>query len=262
MKAKVMAGMIIAGLVWGMDWSVYEVTVVSKTNRNYRPLVILQDKKGFVFSVEDEDTISEEQVKSLLEIKDYVSRWSRVAVESLVFVPVDTGWDVLLFPRAVMYKGNNLASYLPAGMRFLWRGSLVYDFRMLVATNLLRIRGSYENEEELLSHMNRAVQYPLLYMRSDDMDIVLQKLETVEERSILLQAENEALKKLWLAYLNRNFFGQLRPIKNELIERVVKLKEEYPYWGRRDIYEKVRQEGLKVSQKEVDLILLVYFSQY
>ncbi|MFN4216480.1 MAG: hypothetical protein ACK4HQ_03650, partial [Brevinematales bacterium] len=155
----------------------------------------------------------------------------------------------------------NIVSYIPAGMRFSWRMGLFCDFRMIVGTNLVRIRSAYENEEELLSRMHRAVKYPALYMRSEDMDILLQKVEEVEEKQVFLEAENISMKKLWLAYLNRNFFGQLRPIADDKIERVVAIKKHNPHWGRKDIYQALVSEGLPISQKEVDLILLVYFGE-
>lgn len=261
MKKSFFLCMVMFTSLWAIDWQGYNLEVVQQTNKNGIPLVVLKDTRGFVFSVENTPLLLEEQVGVLLRIKDMIAQWSRIVPESVSFIPTENGLEILVLPKVVIYRGENMVSYIPAGMRFSWRMGLVYDFRMIVGTNLVRMRAAYENEEELLSRMHRAVKYPALYMRSDDMDILLQKVEEVEERQLVLEAENTALKKLWLAYLNRNFFGQLRPIADEKIDRVVATKKNNPHWGRKDIYQKLTSEGLRISQKEVDLILLVYFGE-
>ncbi|MCX7882152.1 MAG: hypothetical protein N2314_02895 [Brevinematales bacterium] len=247
--------------LWAIDWQAYNLEVVSSTNKNAVPVVVVRDQQGFVFSVENTNLLSEKHIGTLLQVKEVMAKWTRIVPESLSFLLTENGMDILLLPKVVIYRGQDIAPYIPSGMRFFWRVGLVYDFRMIVGTNLVRIRGSYESEEELLARMQRAVMYPTLYMRSEDMDILLQKVESVEERQVILEAENVALKKLWLAYLNRNLFGQLRPIADDKIEKVVSLKKTHPHWGRKDIYHNLLSEGVKISQKEVDLILLVYFGE-
>ncbi len=262
MKRLVVVGMFCTLSLWGIEWPNYGLDVIGMTNKETTSVVFLKDTRGLVFSVENPDMLPETMVVSLLQLKDMIASWTRIVPESLGFVYTGTGLEVLLVPRVVMYRGQNLSLYLPSGMRFSWKVGLTYDFRMLIGTNLVRIRGAYESEEELLARMNRAVHYPALYMRSDDMDLLLQKLEGVEERTVLLEAENTVLKKLWLAYLNRNIFGQLRPISDAVIDRIVALKKNSPHLDRKDIYKQLRTENLRVSQKEVDLVLLVYFGQY
>jgi len=261
MKQVMFLGLLLYASLWAVDWSSYRIERVEQTNATNTESVLLRDERGFLFSVVREENLQPEQVGSLLQIKDMIATWTRIVPESVSFIPTEGGLEILVLPRVVVYKGQNFLPYLPAGMRFSWRMGLVYDFRMMIDTNLVRIRGPYESEDELLARMHRAVMYPLLYMRSEDMDVVLQKLESIEERQVVLEVENAALKKLWLAYLNRNLFGKWRPIADEKIDRVVALKKTSSYLGRKDIYQKLRSEGMDISQKEVDLILRVYFGE-
>ncbi|URA09935.1 hypothetical protein [Thermospira aquatica] len=262
MKRVILGGIFFTVSLWGVEWQNYGLEVMGTTNKENALVVFLKDNKGTTFSVENGEALPETTVVSLLQLKDMMVSWTRIVPDSLSFVYTGTGLEVLLVPKVVRYRGQDLVSYLPAGMRFSWKVGLTYDFRMLIGTNLVRIRGAYESEEELLARMNRAVQYPSLYMRSEDIDLLLQKVESIEERTVFLEAENAALKKLWLAYLNKNIFGQLRPISDAVIDRIVALKKTNPRMDRKEIYNQLRAENLRVSQKEVDLVLLVYFGQY
>lgn len=92
--------------------------------------------------------------------------------------------------------------------------------------------------------------------------------ETVENVADIRQDDSELedavtdLRSAVLAFNNRTFFGRVRPLEPEIVERIVEIRREEPGIEVSEIRDRLSEEGLSASGNEVEIVLAVYFSQF
>ena len=89
--------------------------------------------------------------------------------------------------------------------------------------------------------------------------------ETLERtRQDLAEARAEVfdLRYAVLAFNNATFFGRDRPIDEQVIDRIVELRNRNPGIERDEIRDRLSEEGLDASRNEVELVLAVFFRHF
>lgn len=250
-----------AGL-YAYDWQSQGLTVVSNGNSTDRPSVTLKDSRNHVFTVVETVPVSDLFVTKILRYKDEFFAMRTLAIKSLTFTVYEDSFEVVLMPASFVIDGKDLNEYLPSGMLFYYQNDLNYDFRMNIGTVFMKIKGLYINEDAMVRKIRSAVSDPDAYIRRDDPDFVLSKLDELEgEIEYLKNAVFEA-KYAEVCLANRGFFGGSRPVSREFVNTVLQYKTDHPAASYANIVIEFDRQGMQYSKKELKLILEVFFNEF
>lgn len=287
-ERMIAAAAFVACLVWvpvnghALEDAGYEVLETREVDDTVRRTV--RDEEGNEFDVRSsEEDLSDRQIRVLDVIVQTVFSIDALEVESMRVLFADERADILVVPSSLEYEDEELADYTPSGLQFMFNEVLEYDFRVLVDDYFLRFAGQYIDEEQFLSRLADAIDDPVGFLESQRPELLAQRLDEVEEsfeeqsaeladtQEIVEQTREELeetraevfdLRYAVLAFNNANWFGRDRPIDQEVIDRIVELKQDNPDIERGDIRDRLSDEDIDASGNEIDLVLSVYFGEF
>ncbi len=102
-------------------------------------------------------------------------------VENLKVVFTAGRVEIVLIPSTFSYNGMDLAQFMPSGMQFYYTDFLEYDFRLRVNQYFLRFAGRYTDEKAFADRLVDVVKNPTSFLRSQDPEYMLQRLDTIEK---------------------------------------------------------------------------------
>ncbi|OHD61504.1 MAG: hypothetical protein A2014_03765 [Spirochaetes bacterium GWF1_49_6] len=277
MKVKISVLFIFFALIvtpaFASVWDGAGLTQVSEGVEDDKKTVTLQNESGAQFKVIYSADVSDKQAAKIADVAGEITGWKTIPLNDLRFFISDKTIDVVVSPVKIEINKTNFLSYFPSGLFFfvdLNDYILRYDFRMNYKGNLfLRVKGIYVNETELRKQIESAVANPKAYIKTGDLEYLVNKLEDLEAKVALLkydlyaiQEENFRLKAAVVSLQNRSFFGDVFPVPIETVTKVVEFKKENPSMNKDQIQKEMEKQGVKVSGNEVFLILSVYFNEY
>ena len=200
------------------------------------------------------------------------------------------GFEAVIVPESFVKDDIDFASYLPAGLTFVYRTYTVYDFRMLKDNYFVRIRGEYFSPEDLLEKMKSAYDDPVKYIVSHNPEYVVTKLGELElensnqescldkmekEYQKLSEAHNDLMKQhmelmadysklkfAFIAAVKKGIYGSKKPVPQEHIDKVLAIKKANPSYTYNEIYAEMKSQGIKISKGKVALILNTYLGDF
>jgi hypothetical protein len=167
---------------------------------------LVEDGSGAQATLVTEGPVTPEQQKVLLDLRDRVRSFTLLRVRTARVLFAAGAAQVLLVPAAYPYQGQDLAPFLPGGLRFQVDGTVNYDFRMLVGHYFLRMAGPFQGDEPLARRLAEAVATPAAFLNaetagylSDRFASIESKLQDVEGRGTIaiqdLETKVDALER-------------------------------------------------------------------
>ena len=246
------------------DWGTLGVKVIKQEPPDEQTgaiVVALEDQAGRAFSVSHVKDLKAEEAGELLKFKDALHAWKIMKIGKLFIQIADQALEAQIVPEKFECKGQEYASYLPAGLLVTKTDALEYNFRIQVKNNFIRIKGLYSDENELCGKLQQAVANPQDYIRRRDPEYVLKKLEELETRLAQMERRNLQLQRAVVTLHNQGFFSGPTAPDQKVIDRVIALKKKDPAMTSAQIAEALKTDGLTASARELSLILLVYFNE-
>lgn len=111
-------------------------------------------------------------------------------VESLKVVFTSDRPQIIVIPSSFVYNGTDIAKYAPSGLQFYHADNLQYDFRLHVTNFFLRVTGTYTDEKSLAERLVQAINSPASFLRSQDPEYMLQRIDALEKEVADLTASN------------------------------------------------------------------------
>lgn len=237
------------------DWNRNNVTIVEQSVEESKTTQALKDEKGRLFGITYYNDINEETAKRVLSLKDDFYGWQSMKVGKLDFTYSEGGLQISLIPEKYESGGVDFNQYMPSGMLFAYTTLLQYDFRINVSNLFVRIKGDFTTEARFSEKIAAAIRNPQEFIKRRDPEYLLQQIEGLEDSMA-------KLKSAIVSVNNKGFFGGVEPIPQDTINRVVGIRAGNPQITVEQISKALEKEKVKASDREINLILNVYFNQF
>lgn len=271
-RVTVLTGVVLlcaAGLSAGElpDFPAIGLRVVSSTNfEDGRTQALLKDTAGRECTVSWDVAPDSSALRKITELRDIVNGWNGLEIRTLSLIVSGQTVEALVIPEKLTIEGNDIARFVPAGLGLYYREYVQFDFRMVKDSISMRIAGRFIDRTGLAALMQRAIDNPLTFAdktnymaRLDRLDRVLEELAA---RNAKLEREHQLLRHATLRLFNTGFLSGPDEIPEKSVKRAVAIKTANPGFKADAVRKALRQEGVKLSGGEVELILAVYFNEW
>lgn len=254
--------LLVSGGLWAAtEWASAGFTPGETRSEGERTIDVLKDASGFSFEAGHKGDLSSGELDKLRELHRIFFNFTGLKVKRLV-VNVDAGKvEALVQPESIEYKGKDLKDNVPSGMAFTHSGTISYDFRMTQSNIFMKVRGPFDTAEALLKKMNEAVESPLQFIRRNDPEYFIDRLNSIDDSFLSAKREIDTLRLGSLAYLNAGIFGIPQPIAAKSVSRCVEIRSQNPTWTKKQIADQLKKDNVKLNDREISLILAVFFNQ-
>lgn len=262
MKRIILAVTVVILLVsvhsYAVDWKKFDGEIISTSQDGQKTVVTLKDRKNKVFKIIYHDEAMLEKVAPKInKYKKEFYDWQEITFTDISFMVFDNYLEVIVIPQKIAHQQTNLAKAIPAGITMLSppdQEKMHYDFRIIKDDYFLRIEGDYTNEEELITKLRYAYDYPLVYLRRADSGLVKGGSQN--------GATDEKTRQALLYLLNEDWNGRPKSVPPAIINQVVELKENNPWMSKRELWKVLKKDKVKISKRELELILIIYFNEF
>lgn len=230
--------------------------VLSVSNNETETNITLQDKNSNVFLVDFLDPMDDNTMSRILKLKNDFYTWPELKINRIQFRFSDGELEMTLLPDRFLCNNTNVMPYLPAGMLFRYTDTLHYNFRMVKENLFLKLEGIFLNRIEFSQRLLDALRNPLAYIKKQDPEYFMAKLDLLQGQMDALTRENNTLKWALITLINEE------KITEENIAKVVKIKKGNPRLNPGQIRDILSKEKVKLSKGQISVILTVYFSEY
>ena len=247
---------LLTGGAFAYDWAGKGLSVAGEAKEGEATVLTLKDAEGRSFTVNAVAEIDEAAGNKIIELKNAFFAWNTIKIGSMAFEKKADALNIAILPAEFSYKGLNILEYMPAGISLSFTDALVYNFRITRSNIFIRIYGEYVDEQELCEKIYEGASNPAGYIRKREPEYFLSRINE-------LKTANERLTAAVLAMHNTGFLGfGASPIDKKAIARVIELKKQSPGMSRGDLERALEKEKIKISGKELDLILSVFFNEF
>ncbi|MCP4129898.1 MAG: hypothetical protein GY754_02670 [bacterium] len=252
--------------VYAFDWSAQGLRVQDTRQEENETNLVIADEAGTTFGVKYFGTLADDKGSKIIELNKSFRTWKNMKVRNVNFLVSNEIIQIIIVPSEFKYKTVDILKYLPAGMMFTYIESreykLKYNFRITKDNLLVRVKDDFVDEERLSKNLNEAIKDPLAYIKRRDPDYFLKKLNDLEEKNKKLLEQYNKLRYTILTLHNSGFFSGATAVKKKVLERIIDIKTEDPKLGTDAISKKLEKEKLEASDKEIELILNIYFNEF
>ena len=247
----------------GYDWSRSGVRVLNRSEFEGRQLIRLQDSAGQNFQVSSDRDLTREDAKNILKYVKVFNSWTGLSIRRLEFFIFDANLDILVVPTALTYENTDLGKLVQTGLKFSFAaGALEYNFRIQVNKFFVKITGLYTDQAEICGKLLEAKENPRDYIRKRDPEFLLRKLEAMEKRLEEQKLNQFRLRMAVITLHNTGFFSGPSAVNAGEIKKLVELKLKNPGLTAEQLATRAQQSGIKLSSKEIKLVLMVYFNSF
>jgi len=276
-------------VVFAQDLSPWGMTIIGSDGKDHYEV---EDKGGYRFYLSWEN---EQALKSGLEIAELpvreILKWSNLSIEKLTVDLEDNRVGVNIVPASYVNNDLDMARYMPSGMQFYISEYTEYDFRMFKDSIFLRMKGQLFSEEQFSEKLYKALDDPVLYIRTTDPEYVFRKFDNLDSvleansagiielneklnkkldkiNSELVLELEEVRKQMFklaegsTALLNSGFMWKGRALEEKAAEYILKWKAENPALTIAEGTSLLSGEGLKLSKWEIKILFYLYFNDY
>lgn len=249
--------------LYAYDW---QKSGIVKTSNTDGGISEFRDSSGNVFYIENEDSISDSSAVKIIDIKNIIFQWKNIEVSRLKFLVKSNEIEVSVIPSSFTYNNTDVMTNIKAGLLFSYTDeALRYNFRILTKNVFVRISGVYLDETLLCKKVVEAVKDPQSFIQRRDADYFLSMIEKLNTKVEQLEADvvnsNKRINYAVMAFQNDRFFAGRKPVSDEVVAEVIKLKSDNPKLTKDEIKEKLNAKKIKYSEKELKIILAVYFGE-
>lgn len=240
------------------NWNKLDAALIDKSEDGSKTILTLKDKKDQIFKVvyQDEAMLNKAAPK-IIKYKNEFFGWREISFTELSFLVFDDFLEVIVMPRKITYKNNNLAPTVPSGITMVSKDGqdgMHYDFRIIKENYFLRIEGDYLNEGELLTKLGYAYDYPLEYQQQSESSVS----NTISQNG----ATDEKTRQALIYLMNEDWNGRLKSVPPETIKKVVELKQNNPWMTKTQLWKELKREKVRLTKRELELILIIYLNEF
>lgn len=240
------------------DWKKLDAEQIDKSKDGSKTVITLKDKKEQIFKlVYQDEKMLDKAAPKIIKYKNELYGWREISFIELNFLVFDDFLEVIVMPEKIMHNDNNLATAVPSGITMVSKPDqdlMRYDFRIIKDNYFLRIDGDYLSEGELMAKLCYAYDYPSLF---------LQRSETNVGGAGSPNGVNDEKTRQALIYLlNEDWNGRPKSVPSETIKKVVNLRQNNPWMSKTELWEELKREKIKVTKREFELILIIYFNEF
>ncbi len=247
---------------YGWEWTTKGYTMISTTNVDEKTHLQINDSLNRSFSISYSGELSEKMQDRVVAYFKEFQGWNSLKIREIRFDIEEGILKIVVLPESLKLEGNDISSFIPAGIFLAFDQDMVYDFRMMKGAVFMRIKGLYINETELLKKMDQALKNPDAYIKRNDPDYILAKLEELDQSVEVLQLDNYRLKIALMSLQNRGLFGKVYPVDQQLLKKVVEIRKEAPNLTRPELEKRLLSQGQKFSKRELYLIFAVVYNEF
>lgn len=255
--------------IFPADWAKKGFKENSPVPWNGKSKTEIQDAQGKSFFLITSSEIDEKRMNQILQLRDIFTHWQGLEIKQLSFTVNADNLEIWILPSVFQTSKGNIASYMPSGMIFYAADAVYYDFRMVKDNVFFKIRGNYLSLDSLISQIHKAMDNPLAYIRLYDPDYYLVKMDEygrdVEKLKAQMEEQQKGLDLLRGAVMyfqNSGFLSGNAQVSKTALDRLVFLKKGNPKLSKKDAASQLEKEGIKISDREIELIFAVYFNQF
>lgn len=244
---------------------------------------------------------NQSRMEFLRQAKNIILSWRYLVPKEIKIFFQPEQVEIRVNPESFVYQGNDYSDFIPSTVSFYYANTLEYDFRILVENITLRVRGPYFNEDQLAAKLKSAVENPVAYIQSNDPEYIVRRLGEISGDMETLKAENtdarakiasleerlelavsaleeltesyselsdsvsDTLKNLKLgtiAVSNQGLFSSIKDFNKEAVEQAIALKTENPSFSEDELLAACKDQGIKITPKEIHIIFKVYFNEF
>lgn len=216
----------------------------------------LVDNYSNQFVIIEKSDIDTETAEKVIKLKDDFFNWKSMKIDKIKFLVSKSKIDIVILPLSFTCNSNNIIPHIPAGLFFIYTDALKYNFRMIKDNIFIRMEGYFINEQVFNDKIEMALKDPSIYVKSHDPAYIVFKLDSLENDLAKLNKENSMLRKAVINLLNKT------SVSDDTVKKVIKLKTNNPSLNAEQITIKINGQGIKISEKTVNLILAVYFNEF
>lgn len=263
MKRIILAIIIVFLILTGVhshafDWKKFDGEIINTAQDGQKTVVTLKDRKNKVFKIiyQDEGML-EKVTPKINKYKKEFYDWREITFTDISFMVFDNYLEVIVIPREIPHGQTDLAKAVPAGITMLSppdQEKMHYDFRIIKDDYFLRIEGDYINEEELITKLRYAYDYPLVYLRRADPGLAKDVIPNT--------ATDERTRQALLYLFNEDWNGRPKSVPPGTINKVIELKENNPWMSKQELWKALKKDKVKISKRELELILIIYFNEF
>ncbi len=185
---------------YGVDLQNYGFSVTNTQQENNQTVYTVQAANGFSFTVASSAPLTDSNAKVLQTAVSTLSNWKLLKIQQAKIVFNGSRADILIIPSSFVYKGVDLAKYMPSGMQFYYDKYLQYDFRMLKDSLFLRLKGEVYDESQFADRLYSAVQNPVLFLQTNNPEYLLKQIndltKKIDELSVQLNQAKAVVQGL------------------------------------------------------------------
>lgn len=183
------------GIAWSLNLQDYGYTVSGSRTENKQTVYDASDAQGQSFTVASAEPLSAIDMQVLGSVLQTLRGWSDLKIGQLHFVFTGNRADILVIPTSFVYRGVDLARYMPSGIQLYYDNYLQYDFRMLKDNLFLRLKGEVYSESQFADRAYAAVQNPVLFIQTNDPEYLLRRLNEIASAITSIQAKLDETNK-------------------------------------------------------------------
>lgn len=249
------------------SWKKWNLQLLEKNEKAFK----LKDEKNRVFFIEKNQNFKAQKVKNVVQLKNEFFAMKILKIKKLYFIVNSKEIRAFILPKQLTIAQKQLLQHIPGGLNFVLQGkSLLYSFKVLKGMTVFKMQGRYIDEKIFAKKLFSAIQDPSAYIRKNNPDYFLAKLEEHQRKLEELELKHLSLKK-YLQYIryavisfhNTGFLSGPKPLSKGIIKRILLLKGKYPTWKAEKIVSYLEEkEKQDVSEKQVWLVLNLYFNEF
>lgn len=241
---------------------------------------VVSDEAGNRFSVVSAEEITDRQIGDVARYRTRFLAFRGLTIASFTVVFFENETEITIVPAVIEYRGENLARHIPSGISFFDVGRIEYGFRLRVGNRFPRISGRLTTEEALYDAILAAVAAPEPeedtarasaseaqgmpdpLVSAEEFAELRARVVALEETVVSLQRDLSRLRRAILVLNNTGIFGNINPVPEEGIRRVVELKEDNPDLLQEEAADMLKREGITMSTHEIFLVFSLYFNEF
>lgn len=237
------------------EWEKFKLTVKSSESNEAETVSVIEAEGGTQFVLKYSKDVSPLMLENIVRLNSEFRKWKSMKVSRIEFSVLSNNIEVVIIPSEYSYEGVNIIPNLPAGMLFIFDDSLKYNFRVIKDNIFVRIEGRFSEENNLNKTIVEAIKDPVAYLQKNNPRYIISKLQQLEDA-------NAKLTVAVMALYNTGFFGGTKPVDQKKVSRIISIKNENPKFKTDDIQKILKQEKIDASDKEVKLVLSVFFNEF
>ena len=254
--------------LYGFTWENHDVTVEKSKTVGETTHLVLSDESGHVFSVVYKGDLSDESGIKIIELNTIFRGWRYVDIDKIDFWVEQHVIKITFVPERFVFQKVNLKPYVPAGLKFVYDKHLSCGFRVVKNGVFVKFDNRFFTEEELSRTILEAIKDPLFFIERRDPNYFYRQLKLLKRKNQQLRNKLNTLQKshetLLYGILVLRSSGMLGTnlISKKLIRLVVTNKKANPKLSTGELEKIAVKNGMKVSEKEISLILSLYFNEF